>query len=146
MIKTYSFKSTNNNNKKSAATTMNNMFKEKIFAFAPYLKKENKTKKTINIDITIPKKKTFNGISIDDFASACAFLATYNPHKYTFDTGKDEYDFELPDGTPVRFFDDEIQIGYDLIPLTHFTNTKYFDMFTPENKKIIIDIAVKLAA
>ncbi len=148
-MKIYTFKSTNNT-KNTAEKSLNDMLAEKILEFAPYLKKKP-AKKTIDIDITIPKKKlneanSINGIKINDFIDACAFLSNYKT-SYAYDSGKDEYDFELSDGTPVRIFDDEIQIGYTLIPMDWLIDPElYISTFTPKKKKMIIDIAVKLAA
>ena len=149
-MKIYTFKSTTNT-KNTAEKSLNDMLAEKILEFAPYLKKEKPAKKTIDIDITIPKKRfdaigSINNVKINDFIDACAFLSKYKPN-YTFDSGKDEYDFELSDGTPVRIFDDEIQIGYTLIPMDWLIDPNlYISAFTPKKKKMIIDIAVKLAA
>lgn len=149
-MKTYTFKSTKNN-QNTAEKSLNAMLAEKILEFAPYLKKDKSTKKTIDIDITIPKKKlasanTLNGVKIDDFIDACAFLSKYKG-VHAFNSCKDEYDFELSDGTPVRIFDDEIQIGYTLIPMEWFIEpNEYLSAFTPKKKKMIVDIAVKLAA
>ena len=149
-MKTYTFKSTKNI-QNNAEKSLNAMLAKKILEFAPYLKKEKPAKKTIDIDITIPKKKidttnSINGVKINDFIDACVFLSKYK-NNYTFDSGKDEYDFELSDGTPVRIFDDEIQIGYTLIPMEWLIDpNEYISAFTPKKKKMIIDIAVKLAA
>lgn len=150
-MKTFiNIKSTNNKNTfGNSAKNMNLDFIEKILDFAPYFKPE--TTKSITIAGTFkPKKKpttkksgiTYNGIDIYDFASACKFLDTYKKDLFAFDT-KDEYDFELADGTPVRIFDDEIQIGYDLYDLPF--GKSFFDLNIPEKKKkTIIDIAIKL--
>lgn len=151
-MKIYTFKSTNNTVKNNAEKSLNDMLASKILDFAPYLKPTKKDKKTtVDIDITVPKSKissfkTLNGVKINDFVDACLFLNKYKSN-YTFDSGKDEYDFELSDGTPVRIFDDEIQIGYDLIPMEWLLEPNlYISSFTPKKKKLIIDIAVKLAA
>lgn len=151
-MKHYNFSFKTTENKKSNVDKMNDDIMKAILNFAPYLKKDNKKnnkkekcekifKEFLN---TCPNNKkertTINGIDILDFANACALLSrTPNP--------KDTYDFELPDGTPVRIFDDEIQVGYDLIPKSYlFEPTKYYDFFTPKQKKIVIDIALKMAA
>ena len=67
------------------------------------------------------------------FAEAANFLANYTPTKKIF----------LGD-LPIKFFEDEIQIGYDLIPLYELTSPKYYNMFTPETKKIIINIYISI--
>lgn len=138
-MKTYIFKNkstkNNSNNLSNSAQNMNKEFAKKILAFAPYLKPD-----TYNtIEITMPKPKKATTVKINDFISACKFLDNYKKNHYF---GKDEYDFELADGTPVRIFDDEIQIGYDLFD---FDQLFAPDFHIPEKKKkLIIDIAIKL--
>lgn len=141
-MKTYIFKSTNNksNNTSNSAKTMNDDFRNKILEFAPYLKKKENKKTIININMPLKPKKTYTGINIFDFASACKFLDNY---KSIYLNNKDEYDFELADGTPVRIFDDEIQIGYDILDFNDLISLD--SIYIPENKKkLIIDIAIKL--
>lgn len=100
------------------------------------------TKRTIDIDITIPRtKKIATGsykspFSYAEIAKAIKFLASY-------DDGKDDYDFKLPDGTPVKRFADEIQIGFDLIPLNNFTEALY-EALSDKAKKSIIDIYISI--
>lgn len=71
-----------------------------------------------------------------DFAKAAKFLASYTPNKK----------YILSDGTPIVFFEDEIQIGYDLIPLYKLSSPKYYTLFTPETKKTIINIFITINA
>jgi len=136
-MKTYNFK-INKSTKKNTTNVINDMnksFLDAIFNFAPYLKPKTE-KKTIDVFFTKPKDLSDNL----NFYKACEFLSKYN-------SGKDEYDYELADGTPVRIFDDEIQIGYDVIPFDYIlTPSKYAQFFTPKKKKLIIDIAIKMAA
>lgn len=98
-----------------------------------------KKAKTINIDITIPKKTTFR-TSIKDKYSEFIKAVNYLAGK-SYDT--DTYDFKMIDGTPVKIFDDEIQIGYDLIPLNAFTLDLY-NKLSAESKKSIIDIYINI--
>lgn len=94
-------------------------------------KKESKT----IIDITIKKssaKKPSN--DYDEFMKAINFLRNNN---------KDTYDFLLADGTPIKLFSDEIQIGYDLIPLNKLTRG-FYDSLSSSTKKNIIDIYIDL--
>lgn len=74
-------------------------------------------------------KTTFD----NEFINAVKFLKSYTP--------KDKY-YELSDGTPIVFFEDEIQIGFDLIPRDEFTD--FISTFTPAKKKTIIDIYIKI--
>jgi len=148
-MKTYIFKSTTNNTSNnptksnSAQNIMNKELAEKILNFAPYLNKNTpkKEKKTIEIPITF------------DFYGKTTIPSFFNKHTMSFDEAckiilgyknnmieKDIYDFELPDGTPVRIFDDEIQIGYDLFDL----NNLFYEATEPKKKQIIIDLAIKI--
>lgn len=71
-----------------------------------------------------------------EFAKAARFFSSYTPdNKKTY---------ILADGTPIGFFEDEIQIGYDLIPLYKFGSPKYYNLFTPEKKKIIINLYISI--
>ena len=70
-----------------------------------------------------------------EFAKAAEFLSNYTPKKKIY---------TLFDGTPIEFFEDEIQIGYDLIPLYKFTSPKYYSTFTPTIKNTIINIYISI--
>ena len=99
-----------------------------------------KRKKNININIDItrkPKKTyTYNSIDYGDIFDMIKFI-------YDYKCEKPSYDFKLPDGTPVKMFSDEIQIGYDLIPLTGFTRAIY-DSLSESSRKRIIDIYIDI--
>lgn len=92
----------------------------------------------INIDITSKPKKTYTYDSIDygDIFDMIKFI-------YDYKREKPSYDFKLPDGTPVKMFSDEIQIGYDLIPLTGLTRT-FYDTLSESSRKHIIDIYIDI--
>lgn len=91
--------------------------------------------KKINIDIKINRNK-YN-TEYDGIKKCIEYFYSLNPFKK-------DYDFKLPDGTPVKMFDDEIQIGYDLIPLNNFTKSVY-DELSEMCKKKIIDITINIA-
>lgn len=91
--------------------------------------------KTIDIDITIEHPYTTN-TEYDGIKKCIEFFYTNNPFKKN-------YDFKLPDGTPVKLFSNEIQIGYDLIPLNNFTK-KIYDALSEECKKNIVEITIEL--
>lgn len=99
-----------------------------------------KRKKNININIDItrkPKKTyTYNSIDYGDIFDMIKFI-------YDYKCEKPSYDFKLPGGIPVKMFSDEIQIGYDLIPLTGFTRAIY-DSLSESSRKRIIDIYIDI--
>lgn len=143
-MKTYTFKkSTKKNFINNNIDKMNALFTKKIKEFAPYLNSSNNnTPKSINITY----KTTPNYTKTLDFIEANNILFNYFKFKTFLEKSiYDDYDFELEDGTPVKIFDDEIQIGYDLIPIKYFANPEtYLFGLEPKKKKMIIDIAIKL--
>lgn len=105
--------------------------KELNINFTP--KTTRRSKKTIDIDITFPLKKTPKKPDAITFAEALMAL---------MDTGKmDTYDFKLSDGTPIKFFYDEIQIGYDLYSIENGLK-ELSERMSEANKKKIIDIYI----
>ena len=58
----------------------------------------------------------------------------YKCHK----NNKCYYDFKLADGTPVREYQNFIQIGYNLIPKKNYQN--YFNNLSKENKTLILNV------
>lgn len=104
----------------------------KTYTFTKKAKKNNKT-----IDITISGLKAKNAYTpdYDTFEKA----VNYFLHKNDGDT----YDFKLDDGTPVKLFDDELQIGYELFPLTEGTMFLYKTL-SESSKKNIIDIYINI--
>lgn len=76
-----------------------------------------------------------------EFIKAAKFLANYKknyyklPKKYIY--GKM---YTLSDGTPIVFYDDEIQIGFDTYKYTDFDDTIFINTLKPKTKKIIINI------
>lgn len=117
-----------------------NVKKKNPYLFSDY---EEPKKKTIDIEILLDKKNNnccygcpLKGeCNKNAFAEAFDFLLNYK---------KDNYDFKLYDGTPVKkFADGSIQIGYDLYyPTKQYTNI--FDCLDYKAKKNIIDIYISL--
>ena len=104
----------------------------KTYTFTKKAKKNNKT-----IDITISGLKAKNAYTpdYDTFEKAVNYLLHKN--------GSDTYDFKLDDGTPVKLFDDELQIGYELFPLTEGTMFLY-NALSESSKKNIVDIYINI--
>lgn len=149
-MKTYSFNinNTKKNNKKFFNTnSLKNSFSEildsiiasNVITNNPYLATSEiiagKTNTGKTTYITLENTPSYD--SYTDFLTAMNYLA--NLEKY-----KDTYDFELSDGTPVKIFDDEIQIGFDLFPINKSYSYKNFLSLAPKTKKTIIDIYIKL--
>jgi len=80
--------------------------------------------------------------SDDLFTKACKILAGYNKKKAKGITLGKLY--RLTDGTAIIFYDDEIQIGTDIYSYSDFDNFDFISSLTPEKKKIIIEINIKL--
>ena len=83
-------------------------------------------------------KNTRKDIDID-FIKASNFLATYREPKMTgnYIIGKTYY---LSDNTPIIFYDDEIQIGFDVFKYSDFGSIDFINAISPKTKKTIIDI------
>lgn len=77
----------------------------------------------------------------DEFTKAATFLANYKKYKKTyklpFILGKM---YTLSDGTPIIFYDDEIQIGFDTYKYYNFSDLSFLNNLTTNKKKIIINI------
>ena len=71
-----------------------------------------------------------------DFERAMKKLDDYYKDRYT--NNKCYYDFKLDDGTPVREYQNFIQIGYNLIPKNGYR--KYFDNLSSKNKTFIMNV------
>lgn len=91
---------------------------------------------------------TFASKSLKDnnkFIKACNFLASYGKDKsaYTIPYKLNKL-YRLVDGTPIIFYDDEVQIGTDTYKYYMFDNADFISSLKPETKKIIININIKL--
>lgn len=112
------------------------MHDDKLKSGKVYSYDKNK-KKTIDITIGSTKKTTRTCKSPDflTFAKAVKHLLSK--------TDGDTYDFKLDDGTPVKMFSDELQIGYELFPLNEGTMYLYKTL-SESRKKNIIDIYINI--
>lgn len=74
-----------------------------------------------------------------DFLKAAKFLANYKKpeNKLNVIIGRTYY---LSDNTPIIFYDDEIQIGFDTFKYSDFAMSSFLENIKPSTKKIIIDI------
>lgn len=151
-MKTYTFTINNNtksNNNKGTnySKILDNLIHASIAEKNPYLFNSTTTSGDIYLDKMIDSdnntKFTFIGLKdADAFTKAANFLASYGTknapnHTNSYEYGKTYY---LNDGTPIIFFDDSIQIGFDLYYFDDFKKPFFLNGLTPTTKKTIIDI------
>lgn len=137
MITTYTFTLPKKNN---SANTYKESLADKILNAYPWLggKKEKKTTVDLYLLDTIPTNLGYTANDFlsnrynleDEFFKAIAGLSSL---------AKD-YDFEDEFGTPIRIFDNFVQIGYDIIPIMPGS----LNHLKPKTKKTIIDITIKI--
>lgn len=109
------------------------LYNDKLESGKVYSYDKNKKK---TIDITIGGKK-YTGGSPD-------YITFSKAVKHLLSGGNgDTYDFKLDDGTPVKMFSDELQIGYELFPLNEGTMYLYKTL-SESRKKNIIDIYINI--
>lgn len=143
MITTYTFGKNNNNkffhsfNKPNYSKVIDNIITADIISKNTYLFDNTDMD---YIDDLLINAKTTNKFE-SDFDKAVKFLANYKKRKknYIFPFKLNTM-YTLSDGTPIIFFDDEIQIGSDFYSYTKFGNLSFINSLTPSKKKIIIDI------
>lgn len=127
----YTF-TTKNNNYKSAnySKMLDDIIAADIANKNSFLFDTNKNKFFDNLFKT--KKKT---ITKNDYYDAIKYLCDYNK-KNKFIIG---HTYTLNDGTPIIFYDDEIQIGFDIYKYSDFLFDT-IDIIDEPKKNIIIDI------
>jgi hypothetical protein len=99
----------------------------------PYLKSKEE------IDTSVLIFNTANNLNENiEFKKAANFLANYNKMKtFPYIIGKL---YKLIDGTPVMFYEDEVQIGHDVYTYEEFNDISFLNTISEPKKKIIIDI------
>ena len=80
----------------------------------------------------------------DLFAKACDILANYGKKKNTMKGIKLGKIYRLENGLPIIFYNDEIQIGTDIYSYSSFSDYDFISSLSPEVKKTIININIKL--
>ena len=142
MTKTYKFKTIKNNN-----SINNGSFANYSEILDDIIAADIKKKNSYLIDNTnkyfLTKSYTFSPAlkDSDEFTKAAKFLANYKDN-YSYIPNKFIYGkmYTLSDGTPIVFYDDEIQIGFDIYKYSDFSDTFFLSNLTPKKKQIIIDI------
>ena len=78
------------------------------------------------------------------FAEACKLLANYGKKKSIMKGIKLGKIYRLENGLPIIFYNDEIQIGTDIYSYSDFSDYNFISSLSPEIKKTIININIKL--
>lgn len=89
------------------------------------------------------KPTVYNSYAEDitsDFLKAANFLANYKEPKNKLHDFIIGHTYYLSDNTPIIFYDDEIQIGFDVFKYSDFTSTDFISAIAPKMKNTIIDI------
>lgn len=149
MTKTFNFTTKNNStfsfHNNDSSKTLDNIIFTDIIKKNSYLfddeKDYNANLFTSLIDDN-PMIITGGTLKADDkFIKAATFLANYKKNKKTYNIpyilGKM---YKLGDGTPIIFYDDEIQIGFDTYAYSNFNSIKFLNGLTTTTKNIIINI------
>lgn len=146
MITTYTFGKNFNtnpfyNNKFNSTPNLDDIIASSIAKKNSYLFNSTDTIILKNIGDTKKEENKILFGSDDSFKKALKFITgfkTYNnTYKLPYILGKM---YTLTDGTPIVFYDDEIQIGFDTYKYDDFDNTYFLNTLTPKKTKIIIDI------
>lgn len=99
----------------------------------------NKTK-TKSIDITINS----GAKSSKKIPTLLDAINYFKGNDYNFTKLMSDYPTYHINGTPITIFEDEIQIGYDLIPFNLFDDYNYINGLSNNTKKTIIDIYITI--
>ena len=151
MITTYTFGKKNNNknsfnflntsSKPNYSKILDDIIITDIIDKNSYLFKNNIKNDYLDDIILNAKPTKYNDTLLD---AAIKFLANYKkPKKSYILPFKLNTIYTLTDGTPIIFFDDEIQIGHDSYSYSDFANASFINTLAPSKKKIIIDIYTK---
>jgi len=144
------------NNTANASKALDDLILGNMISMNPYLDKSGTKKIYIKTDrsddtldaminemnksefIIIPNKNYrsyLKGNFDSEFAKAAKFLANYKPKKTTF---------KLYDDNFIKFFEDEIQIGYDLIPIYDLISPSRYSRLSDNTKNIIINFYITI--
>ena len=155
MITTYTFSKKNNTNTKSYSFPFStsskpnyskilddiiiaDVIEKNDYLFKPFAKKNENA---IIFDSLIGKS---NNSTLNN---AIKFLANYKKFKKNYTIpyiyGKM---YTLSDGTPIVFYDDEIQIGFDSYKYSDFSDLSFLNTLSTNTKKTIINIYTSGAA
>lgn len=145
----YTFNNTKKTNNADYSKILDSIIADTLMKNNKYMFKDTKKKEEdALIDALFDDIKKCKDTSLKgdiEFAKACAFLANYGKDKKSYTIPyKLNTLYRLLDGTPVIFYDDEIQIGTELYEYADFDNLDFINSLKPEMKKLIINIKIKL--
>lgn len=138
-----------NNASINYSKTLDDIILSNLKSTTPYIFKDatlgaafdelNKTK-TKSIDITINS----GAKSSKKIPTLLDAINYFKGNNYNFTKLMSDYPTYHINGTPITIFEDEIQIGYDLIPFNLFDNYDYINSLSNNTKKTIIDIFITI--
>lgn len=138
-----------NNASINYSKTLDDIILSNLKSTTPYIFKDatlgaafdelNKTK-TKSIDITINS----GAKSSKKIPTLLDAINYFKGNNYNFTKLISDYPTYHINGTPITIFEDEIQIGYDLIPFNLFDNYDYINSLSNNTKKTIIDIFITI--
>lgn len=131
--KSFTFNLCSKSNKTNYSKILDNIIYDNMMKVNPYLKSKK------DIDTSVIIFNAANNLNENtEFKKAANFLANYNKMKtFPYIIGKL---YKLTDGTPIMFYEDEIQIGHDVYTYEEFDNISFLNTISEPKKKIIIDI------
>ena len=131
--KYFTFEMYSKSSKADYSKTINDIIYDNMMKVNPYLKSKEE------IDTSVLIFNTANNLNENiEFKKAANFLANYNKMKtFPYIIGKL---YKLIDGTPVMFYEDEVQIGHDVYTYEEFNDISFLNTISEPKKKIIIDI------
>lgn len=149
MIKTFNYSKNTNNNPFYGNTTNYSKILDDII-LADIAKKNSYLFKNYEDDylddILINAKPKKEPKFDNDFFKAAKFLTNYKKLKKNYTIPfKLNTTYTLADGTPIIFYDDEIQIGFDLYKYSTFSDLSFLNSLNKNTKDIIINIYTKSA-
>lgn len=138
-----------NNASINYSKTLDDIILSNLKSTTPYIFKDatlgaafdelNKTK-TKSIDITINS----GAKSSKKIPTLLDAINYFKGNNYNFTKLISDYPTYHINGTPITIFEDEIQIGYDLIPFNLFDDYNYINGLSNNTKKTIIDIYITI--
>ena len=150
MIKTYKFTTKKNNN--TTFIPFNTISYEPNYSeiidniILGDIKKKNDYLFGSTSTTYIPLSSSY--LKVDDkFIKAANFLANYKKNKKIYKTIPYELGkmYTLSDGTPIVFYDDEIQIGFDTFKYSDFSDLSFLNGISDNTKKAIINISINIS-